>query len=61
MSDVIVNDSCIGCGACVAICDSIFDLDEQWKAIVKKDADLSNSDCLDDAIWACPVDAIEKK
>ncbi len=61
MSDVIVNDSCIGCGACVAICDSIFDLNEQWIAFVKDNADLSDSNCLDDAISACPVDAIEKK
>ncbi len=59
--EVVVNDSCIGCGACVAICDQIFDLNDEWKAYVIEWADIQNCDCLDDAIWACPVEAIEKK
>lgn len=59
---VIINDNCIGCGACAAICDKIFDFNEdEWKAFVKDDAELTNCECLDDAISACPVGAIEKK
>lgn len=52
---VYVNDNCIGCGACVAICDWVFDLNDEWKAFVKEWA---CAECTDDAIWACPVDAI---
>jgi len=57
---VIINDNCIWCWACVAICPEIFDMNDEAKAIVKTDADFANSDCLDDAIGTCPVEAIEK-
>jgi len=56
-----VNDNCIGCGACVAICDGVFNMDDEWKAFVVEWIDLSNVDCIDDAIWACPVSAIQYK
>ncbi len=56
-----VNDNCIGCGACVAVCDDVFDMNDEWKAIVKEDKDSSNSECIDDAIWVCPVGAITYK
>jgi len=39
MSDIVkvpyVNESCIGCGACVAICSEVFDLDDEGKAFAK--------------------------
>lgn len=57
---VVVNDNCIGCWACVAICEEVFDLNEEWKAFVKCEVDTSKCDCVNDAIWACPVEAIEK-
>jgi len=56
-----VDDNCIGCGACVAICDKVFDLDDEWKAFAIEWMDSSNSEGIDDAIWACPVDAIHYK
>lgn len=58
---VVVNENCIGCWACAAICSEVFDLNDEWMAFIKEDADLSDSDCIDDAISACPVEAIEKK
>ena len=58
---IIVNESCIWCWACAAICSDVFDLNDEWMAFVKEGVNLSNSDCLDDAISACPVEAIEKK
>lgn len=56
-----VNDNCIGCWACVAICDSVFELDDEGKAFAIKGMDSSTADCIDDAIWACPVSAIQYK
>ena len=57
--DVYVNDNCIGCSACVAICGNVFDLDDEGLAFVKESFK-QNSD-IDDAISACPVDAIHYK
>jgi ferredoxin len=45
-----VNDSCIGCGACAAVCDDVFDMNDEGKAFVKEAKDSSNSDCIEDAI-----------
>jgi len=56
-----VNETCIGCWACVAICNEVFDLDDEWKAFAKDGMDSSNAVWIDDAIWACPVNAIHYK
>lgn len=52
-----VNESCIWCSACVAISPEVFDLNDEWRSVVK---DLDNYDNLwvDDSISACPVSAI---
>ena len=50
---------CIGCGACVAICPKVFEMGEDKKSHIKKDAD-KDSDCIDEAIDSCPVGAISK-
>lgn len=55
----VIDNKCIWCGACIAICDEVFDFDdEEWKAIVKQWVNLKDCTCIDDAISACPVDAI---
>ncbi len=56
-----VDETCIGCSACVAICWEVFDLDEEWKAFAREGMDTSNADGIDDAISACPVNAIHYK
>lgn len=56
-----VNDNCIGCWACVAICEDVFDLNDEWMAFAKEWMNSSNADCIDDAIGACPVNAIYYK
>lgn len=56
-----VNDNCIGCWACVAICGEVFDLDDEWKAFAKDGMNTCNAEWIDDAISACPVDAIHYK
>ena len=53
-----VDENCIGCGACVAICGEVFDLDDEGKAFAKEGVE---SNCVDDAISACPVNAIHYK
>ena len=52
---------CIGCGACQAICDEVFLIDDDGLALVT--ADSIPEDLVDDALDAkegCPTDAIEE-
>ena len=51
------KDLCIGCGSCYSICPEVFELDDEGKAIVKAQKKLP---CVEEAIEACPVDAISK-
>ncbi|MFA6919358.1 MAG: ferredoxin [Patescibacteria group bacterium] len=57
----IVNDSCIACGTCEAICPAVFkvqDSDGKMIAVVQ-DADFeANRAGIDESIGACPVQAI---
>jgi len=59
---VTVNsEMCIGCGACIAICDSIFALWEDWKSYVVKQPETEEEiKCVDEAVNVCPVGAIKK-
>ena len=52
-----VNETCIGCSACVAISGDVFELNDEGKSEVVL---LENYEWMDvdDAIAACPVDAI---
>lgn len=52
-----VNESCIGCSACVAIAPDVFELDDEGKSVVIA-RDSYNEEDVNDAIGACPVDAI---
>ncbi|NCN07697.1 ferredoxin [Candidatus Falkowbacteria bacterium] len=57
----IVNDSCIGCGTCEAVCPEVFkmeDKDDRIIAVVQKADYKTNKDKVDEAITACPVQAI---
>ena len=55
--NVLVNDSCIGCGACESICDAVFSVED--RAVVKEAGIAGNEDCVKEAADACPVGAIE--
>jgi len=56
------SEGCISCGACVAICPSVFKFNEQGKSYAanqpKDDAEI---DCAKQAEAACPVDVITVK
>lgn len=55
-----VNETCIGCSACTAISDDVFELDDEGLSVVKTCSSYEDMD-VDDAIAACPVDAISWK
>jgi len=56
MAISVNKDTCIGCGACVAICPSIFKMDDDGKASAINKGDLS---CAKNAGESCPVQAIK--
>lgn len=50
------KELCIGCGACANICPEGFEMRDDDKAYAVNRC----ADCIDEAIDACPVDAIKK-
>ncbi|MCX6097729.1 MAG: ferredoxin [Caldiserica bacterium] len=59
MKASIDQEACIGCGACVALCDAVFRLnDETGKAEVIPGADCGAAGCCKEAAESCPVAAI---
>lgn len=48
------QNTCIGCGACAAVCPSGFQLNAEGKSEVVD----GNADCVSKAAEACPVQAI---
>lgn len=62
MAKALVNDSCIGCGACVSVAPSVFDIGDEGLAVSLIDGELGDKE--EDAKTAasiCPVEAIEVK
>lgn len=58
MKKLIVNEKCIGCGACVAIDSEHFDFNENSLSEVISEDNLE-SETLKSAMESCPVGAIE--
>ncbi len=55
------DDLCIGCGACAAICDEVFELnDEGISEVVVDSVSEDNEENVKEAIESCPTDAIEE-
>ncbi len=56
------QDACIGCGACVAICDEVFEINDEGLSSVKVDTVSDNSkDSAIEAMESCPTGAIEEE
>jgi ferredoxin len=56
-----VNETCIGCSACVAICPDVFELNEEGKAFAKENTwefYQNIEEDIQNAVSACPVSAI---
>lgn len=54
------KDACIGCGACAAICDEVFEINDEGLSEAKTEevaADLEQQ--VRDAVDSCPTGAIE--
>jgi len=60
----VVNDSCIACGTCEAICPEVFkvaEVDGKMIATVLEADYASLEGKIDEAIASCPVQAISKE
>ena len=56
----IIEEACIGCGACEAICDSVFKLnDEGISTIIVDEVPEEFEEDVREAAESCPTDAIE--
>ncbi len=55
-----VNETCIGCCACVAISPEVFDMNDEWVSVVQYRENYEDI-WVDDSIMACPVNAISWK
>lgn len=54
------KEACIGCGACAAICDEVFELDDDGLSTAKvKEVPEKNEQEVRDAADACPTGAVE--
>ena len=54
------KDACIGCGACAAICDEVFELNDEGLSIAKvEEVKEELQDEVRDAADSCPTGAIE--
>lgn len=54
------KDACIGCGACAAICDTVFTLDDEGLSELKKDEiNEDEEQAVRDSADSCPTAAIE--
>lgn len=59
MAKATVNDTCIGCGACIAVSPEVFDLNEDGLAVSIIDGDLGDLEAsAKEAAESCPVEAI---
>ena len=55
------QDACIGCGACQAICEDVFEINDEGVSTVKCETIEDDvKDAVVDAIDSCPTAAIEQ-
>ena len=60
MKAKVNKDACIGCGACAAICDTVFTLDDEGLSELKKEEITEDEEqAVRDAAESCPTAAIE--
>ena len=59
MKVVLNRDACIGCGACAALCEDIFEIDNEGLSKVKKEKESNEEvELTRDAVDSCPTGAI---
>ena len=57
----VIKEKCIGCGACIGICDEVFEYDNDNLAVVKNQPTEENMHLAIEALENCPTSAIEKE
>jgi len=58
MTKATVNEeTCIGCGACEAVCPEVFKIEGDKAKVIKNPVE--DVDCAKEAADSCPVDAIK--
>lgn len=56
------QDACIGCGACAAICEDVFELNDEGLSVAKtEEVSEDKEQEVRDAIDSCPTAAIEEE
>lgn len=58
MRAVVDKDTCIACGLCIATEPSVFEMDDDGKAVSVADTTEENKESVQACINGCPVDAI---
>ena len=53
---IIDEETCIGCGTCVALCPDNFELKGDKAVAIREEVD--SLECVSDAISSCPVQSI---
>lgn len=54
------KEACIGCGACAAICDTVFEIDDEGLSVTKKEeVTEEEKQAVIDSCESCPTGAIE--
>ncbi|MCK9241533.1 ferredoxin [Desulfocurvus sp.] len=57
---IVISDECMGCESCVELCPDVFEMSEAGDVAVCKAPD-STLDCVQEAIDACPAEAISRE
>ncbi|MEG2322026.1 MAG: ferredoxin [Bacilli bacterium] len=56
----VISDNCIGCGQCEAICDEVFNIqDDGFAHAINEEIKDDLKDDVNDAASSCPTSAIE--
>ncbi len=56
----VIEENCIGCGACQSICPEVFEVDGVSQVIKSEITDAEEKEAVVDAIESCPTSAIEE-
>ena len=58
MKVVVDEEVCLGCGLCVGMCDTVFQMNDANKSEVIKEVESSEEEAVQNAVDSCPVSAI---
>ncbi|MBO5493990.1 MAG: ferredoxin [Pyramidobacter sp.] len=58
----VVNEACVGCGACAGVCPEVFSMTDAGVAVsIKGDVPAGAEASAEEAMNGCPVAAIERQ